>query len=81
MNESQLQISKHVDMRGELIAIDNLDSIPFHIARLFFIQKYSNHEVRGDHAHFKCQQFLIILNGSVDILLNNCSTELLYSMN
>ena len=81
MNNSQLEISKHVDKRGELIAIDNLDSIPFKIERLFFIQKYNSNETRGNHAHLKCQQYLIILNGSVDIFLNNGSSEICRKLN
>jgi hypothetical protein len=81
MNNSKLEISRHVDLRGELIAVDNLDSIPFKIERLFLIQKYDLHEVRGNHAHIKCQQFLIILNGSVDIVLDNGRNEICHSMN
>lgn len=81
MNNHHLVISKYLDNRGELIAIDNLESIPFKIERLFIIQKYGIDEIRGNHAHFKCKQFLIILNGHLDLLLDNGRTNHLYDLN
>ena len=81
MENNKVQVSKNLDIRGELIAIDNLEEVPFKIKRLFIIQKYNVRETRGNHAHMKCKQFLIVLEGSVEIVLHNGTGQKIYNLN
>ncbi len=69
------------DIRGDLIAGEFLDQIPFLIKRFFIVHNVPNQEVRGEHAHKKLQQYLICLSGSVSVIVDDGkkSAEILLS--
>lgn len=60
-----------VDMRGSLLAAQQTREIPFPIARIFVVQDVPTKEIRGEHAHKECEQFLICLQGTVAVLLDD----------
>jgi hypothetical protein len=45
--------------------------LPFSPARYFAVFGVPSIELRGEHAHKKCQQFLICLHGSCRVLLDD----------
>lgn len=45
--------------------------IPFSIKRVYFITKANTKLPRGSHAHYKNQQVLFCINGSITINLDN----------
>ncbi|MDB5999522.1 MAG: WxcM-like, partial [Rhizobacter sp.] len=49
------------DLRGSLTVGEFERQIPFTPRRYFMVFGVPNREVRGEHAHFKCHQFLICL--------------------
>lgn len=53
--------------RGDLTAIELPKIIPFPVKRIFLVHHVSDLEVRGEHAHKKCWQFLIAAAGSVTV--------------
>lgn len=59
------------DMRGSLTAGEFERNIPFIPQRYFVVFDVPTREVRGEHAHKKCKQFLICLKGSVGVLLDD----------
>jgi acetyltransferase-like isoleucine patch superfamily enzyme len=59
------------DLRGSLTAGEFAEELPFQPQRYFIVYDVPTQEVRGEHAHRKCHQFLICLRGSVSILLDN----------
>ena len=59
------------DMRGDLLAVETQKDIPFKVARVFTIMNVPSHHIRGEHAHKKCHQLLVCLQGSVKILTDN----------
>ena len=66
--------------RGNLTALELPTLIPFPVLRLFLVHHVSNNEIRGEHAHKKCWQFLIAASGSVEVEvydgLNSCKFKL-----
>jgi dTDP-4-amino-4,6-dideoxygalactose transaminase len=58
------------DKRGNLIAIDSEFDLPFSIKRVFYIKNMDNLE-RGFHAHRKCEQVLVAIEGSFTLILDN----------
>lgn len=56
------------DLRGRL-AVGELpdDGIPFAPRRWFVVYDVPGREIRGEHAHRRCHQFLVCLNGSVTV--------------
>ena len=52
------------DHRGQLVAIEGKDNVPFDIKRVFYIYGTQKKASRGDHSHYNTKQYLIAVNGS-----------------
>jgi len=59
------------DMRGSLAAIDFSSQLPFAPQRFFTVYGVPNSEVRGEHSHRTCHQFIVCMSGSVSILVDD----------
>jgi hypothetical protein len=59
------------DARGALTVGEVPSELPFAPARYFAVFDVPTVELRGEHAHKRCQQFLICLHGSCRVLLDN----------
>jgi UDP-2-acetamido-3-amino-2,3-dideoxy-glucuronate N-acetyltransferase len=59
------------DPRGNLIAREVGKGLPFKPERCFFVFDVPSKEVRGEHAHRKCAQLLICVQGSVVVLCDD----------
>jgi UDP-2-acetamido-3-amino-2,3-dideoxy-glucuronate N-acetyltransferase len=59
------------DMRGSLSFMEMEDELPFIPKRYFLVFNVPNREVRGEHAHRTCQQFLICTSGSCSVFLDD----------
>lgn len=59
------------DTRGSLTVGEVPTEVPFAPARYFAVFGVPSIELRGEHAHKQCQQFLICLHGSCRILLDD----------
>ena len=55
-----------IDKRGALLPISLKKNLPFKTKRIFIIYGKKKY-YRGQHAHFKCSQFLLPIKGSVTI--------------
>lgn len=64
---------EHGDMRGNLVALETGDraGIPFEVRRCFMVYDVPTREVRGEHAHRECHQFLICTSGSVTVAFDD----------
>jgi len=64
------------DMRGNLSVGDFGDQIPFQAARYFLVYDVPSKEIRGEHAHRQCAQFLISVKGSIHAVADDaCNRE------
>lgn len=59
------------DARGSLTVGEVPTEVPFSPARYFAVFDVPSVELRGEHAHKRCQQFLICLHGSCRVLLDD----------
>lgn len=69
------------DERGKLIAIESGIHIPFEIKRVFYIYGTQPHVPRGQHSHYKTKQYLIAVNGSCKVTLDNGQTKETFELN
>jgi hypothetical protein len=53
--------------RGDLTALELPQIIPYEVKRIFLVHRVSDLEIRGEHAHKKCWQFLIAAAGSITV--------------
>ena len=61
----------HGDDRGQLIAIEEMQDIPFDVKRIYYIYDTLPGVRRGFHAHRNLQQILVCVSGSCKIHLDN----------
>jgi len=59
------------DMRGCLTVGEFPREIPFQPLRFFVVYDVPTKETRGEHAHYKCHQFLIAVKGSVSVVADD----------
>jgi acetyltransferase-like isoleucine patch superfamily enzyme len=59
------------DMRGSLTPLENSKGLPFPPARVFLVHNVPSDHVRGEHAHFKCEQFLVAAHGALSVVLDD----------
>lgn len=72
VGDAALHILKLVeDMRGNLSVGQFLDDIPFIPKRYFLILNVPSTEARGEHAHKKCKQFLICIEGQCSVVVDD----------
>ena len=66
-----VRLTAAVDLRGQLVAAQAPDQIPFDPSRIFVVFGVPSQEVRGEHAHRECAQFMIAASGAVSILVDD----------
>jgi acetyltransferase-like isoleucine patch superfamily enzyme len=59
------------DLRGSLVAREVGGDVPFVPERSFVVFDVPTKEVRGEHAHRLCHQYLVALRGSVRVLCDD----------
>jgi acetyltransferase-like isoleucine patch superfamily enzyme len=62
------------DLRGSLVAREASD-IPIVPVRSFLVFDVAGKEARGEHAHRRCQQFLVAAHGSMHVLCDDGTTQ------
>ena len=65
------QFQQHGDERGELVALEEFNDIPFRIKRVYYMYKTAPGVRRGFHAHKTLEQIMICVHGSCKVLLDN----------
>jgi hypothetical protein len=65
-----LELPKNTDPRGNLTFIETGRHVPFEIKRVFYLYDVPSGEMRAGHALKKCQQFIIAMSGSFDLVVD-----------
>lgn len=60
-----------LDLRGNLTVGEFGRSVPFEAKRYFMVFGVPNAEVRGEHAHRTCHQFLVCAHGSLSVVADD----------
>jgi UDP-2-acetamido-3-amino-2,3-dideoxy-glucuronate N-acetyltransferase len=63
------------DLRGSLSAGEFLDQIPFAPKRYFIVFDVPGKDVRGEHAHRQCHQFLVCVRGTLAVVVDDGTTS------
>lgn len=65
------QMREVEDLRGNLSVGELGRDVPFDVKRYFLVYDVPNMEIRGEHAHLTCHQFLIAVKGSVHVVADD----------
>lgn len=66
-----LRLPRIEDLRGNLTVGEFDRSVPFAVKRYFMVFEVPGVEVRGEHAHRVCHQFLICAHGNVSVVADD----------
>jgi dTDP-4-dehydrorhamnose 3,5-epimerase-like enzyme len=75
-----LDITKVHDTRGNLSVIQG-DSLPFEMKRVYYLYDIPSGGRRGGHSHKDCQELLVALSGSFDVILNDGKEQKTVTLN
>lgn len=64
-----IDLPKVADPRGNLTFLEGTRHIPFDIKRVFYLYDVPGGAERGGHALKTCEQFLIAMSGSFDVII------------
>lgn len=82
VSESRIiQLPKILDLRGNLSFVEEMNHIPFRIARSYWIYDVPGGEARGGHAYRTNQEFIIAISGSFDVVLDDGRDAQTFSLN
>ena len=75
------ELPKMTDPRGNLTFVEAARHVPFEIKRVFYLYDVPTGETRAGHALKKCQQFIIAMSGSFDLVVDYGTRRETYSLN
>jgi hypothetical protein len=70
-----LEFPTFADERGTLGFLESRRHIPFELRRIFYLYNVPADKIRAAHALMKCQQCLIAIAGSFDVVLDDGFTK------
>src|SRR5690349_12444313 len=62
-----IDLPRHARVDGEVVVAEAAAQVPFRIERLFTVAAPVGAK-RGYHAHRRCSQFMMCVNGAVEVL-------------
>lgn len=81
INDVQIiDITKVHDTRGNLSVIEE-GAIPFEMKRVYYLYDIPSGGRRGGHSHKDCQELLVALSGSFDVIVNDGSEQKKVTLN
>ena len=69
------EIPHFEDGRGALNVLEIARDLPFGCQRMFYTYTVPEGSVRGEHAHKRCEQFLISIRGKVSVSVDDGTTR------
>lgn len=64
-------VPSYSDERGTIAILEWEKLLPFPIRRMFYTYLVPTAEIRGEHAHKHCEQFLLALHGSLRVVTDD----------
>ena len=71
MNYKLIGLPKIADPRGNLTVAEQMKNVPFDIARVYWTYDVPGGERRGGHAHRTCEEVIIAVSGSFDVMVED----------
>lgn len=79
---SILELDKHhSDRKGNLTVIQNGETLPFNVKRVYYLYDVPGGESRGSHAHRNLHQLIIAASGSFRVTLDDGNIKRTFYLN
>lgn len=79
---SVIELDKHhSDRKGNLTVVQNGDTLPFDVKRVYYLYDVPGGESRGSHAHYDLEQLIIAASGSFRVTLDDGKCKRTFYLN
>lgn len=79
---TMIELDKHhSDRRGNLSVVQNGDTVPFDVKRIYYLYDVPGGESRGAHAHKDLNQLIIAASGSFRVTLDDGNVKRSFILN
>lgn len=79
---SVIELDKHhSDRKGNLTVVQNGDTLPFDVKRVYYLYDVPGGESRGAHAHKELHQLIVAASGSFSVTLDDGKTKRTFFLN
>jgi UDP-2-acetamido-3-amino-2,3-dideoxy-glucuronate N-acetyltransferase len=69
------RLGLHRDIRGTLVAGEFGDEVPFRPKRSYLVFDVPSSQIRGEHAHRRCAQFIVCVRGACSLVVDDGSVR------
>jgi dTDP-4-dehydrorhamnose 3,5-epimerase-like enzyme len=76
-----IDLPKINDVRGNLSFIESFRHVPFEIQRVFYLYDVPGGATRAGHALKTCEQFLIAISGSFEVVIDDGNSRREFLLN
>lgn len=78
---SIIELDKHHHHKGNISVVENYQTIPFGVKRVYYLYDIPGGESRGGHAHKELQQLIIAVSGSFNVTLGDGNVKRTFMLN
>ena len=79
---TMIELDKHhSDRRGNLSVVQNGETVPFSVKRIYYLYDVPGGESRGAHAHRDLSQLIVAASGSFKVILDDGNTKRSFFLN
>ena len=71
----------HSDRKGNLTVVENGNTLPFDVKRVYYIYDVPSGESRGAHAHKELSQLIVAASGSFSVTLDDGEVKRTFLLN
>lgn len=79
---SIIELSKHhSDRKGNLTVVENNETVPFNVKRIYYLYDVPGGESRGGHAHKGLSQLIVAASGCFSVTLDDGNVKRTFLLN
>lgn len=71
----------HSDRKGDLTVVENGETLPFDVKRVYYLYDVPGGEGRGAHAHKELEQLIVAASGSFSVTLDDGQSKRSFFLN
>ncbi len=77
-----IEMNQHYsDDKGSLTVVENSNTVPFDVKRVYYLYDVPGGGSRGAHAHKELQQLVVAASGSFDVTIDDGSVKRTFTLN